>query len=359
VNKKRGDMGCRKQRLSISEAKEKDIVDYLSQLGYQPAKIRNVDYWNNSPLLNEKDASFKINRKPNRWYDHGIGKGGNIIDFGIQFHSCSVGEFLQKLNGGFSFHQLVFYQAGTPEKQSKITVLQDTDLNSFALLRYLETRSIPAEMARQFCREVRYELDDKIYYRIGFKNDSGGFEIHNSYFKACSSPNDITTIKNRAEEAIAFEDFIEFFSFKTHYKNQPIGKRDFVILYSLSFFKKGRWFMDPHRAIRLYLDNDAAGKKCVRHALPLSRKCLDDSCAYKHHKDLKDWAMNFGRLLKKSMGQKMRWPRKDNQGIEMVNFLRLSKRTKDLRKGLKLIKGWEIASFVQSARCPFVKQPVF
>ena len=88
-------MDFRKQRLSISDAKEIDMVDYLSGLGHQPATIRNSDYWYCSPLRNEKKPSFKINRKINCWYDHGLGKGGTIIDFGIRFHGCSVGEFLQ------------------------------------------------------------------------------------------------------------------------------------------------------------------------------------------------------------------------------------------------------------------------
>ena len=98
-------MDFRKQKLSIAEAKEMDMVQYLSLLGYEPSKIRNNDYWYRSPLREEKTPSFKVNRKLNRWYDHGLGKGGNIIDFGIQYYSCSVGEFKKKLDDGFSFQK--------------------------------------------------------------------------------------------------------------------------------------------------------------------------------------------------------------------------------------------------------------
>lgn len=271
-------MGFRKQRLSISEAKAIDMVDYLSGLGYRPAKVRNADYWYLSPLRNEKTPSFKVNRKLNCWYDHGLGKGGNIIDFGIEFHGCSVREFLQKLNGDFSFHQPVFQQAEKPEKESRIIILQTIKLTSTPLLRYLEQRRIPVEIARKFCRQIRYELNGKTYYGIGFKNDSGGYEIRNPYFKASSSPKDITTIKNRAEEAFVFEGFMDFLSFKAIYKNQPADNSDFVILNSLAFFEKARPFMEQHQGIRLYLDRDPAGKKCTQHALSLSSKYLDDSC---------------------------------------------------------------------------------
>lgn len=299
-------MGFRKQRLSISEAKAIDMVDYLSGLGYRPAKVRNADYWYLSPLRNEKTPSFKVNRKLNCWYDHGLGKGGNIIDFGIEFHGCSVREFLQKLNGDFSFHQPVFQQAEKPEKESRIIILQTIKLTSTPLLRYLEQRRIPVEIARKFCRQIRYELNGKTYYGIGFKNDSGGYEIRNPYFKASSSPKDITTIKNRAEEAFVFEGFMDFLSFKAIYKNQPADNSDFVILNSLAFFEKARPFMEQHQGIRLYLDRDPAGKKCTQHALSLSSKYLDDSCLYQHHKDLNDWAMNFGMPQKKNLSHKIR-----------------------------------------------------
>lgn len=299
-------MGFRKQRLSISEAKAIDLVDYLSGLGYQPTKIRNADYWYSSPLRNEKTPSFKINRKLNRWYDHGLGKGGNIIDFGIRFYGCSVGEFLQKINGDFSFHQPVSQQSEIRENESKIIILESSKLTSIPLLRYLEQRRIPFEIAAQFCSQVRYELNDKIYYGIGFKNDSGGYEIRNPYFKASSSPKDITTIRNKAAEAVVFEGFTDFLSFKTIYKNQPIDKSDFVILNSVSFFEKARPFMEKHEGIRLYLDRDPAGEKCTRYALSISKKYLDDSCLYQHHKDLNDWIMNFGKSQKQKLGQKMR-----------------------------------------------------
>lgn len=73
-------MELREQRLSIEEARQIDIVQYLSGLGYEPAKVRHFDYWYLSPLREEKTPSFKVNRKLNRWYDHGLGKGGNLVD---------------------------------------------------------------------------------------------------------------------------------------------------------------------------------------------------------------------------------------------------------------------------------------
>src|SRR5690348_6072089 len=82
---------------TCEQAREIDIVDYLCVLGFQPQKIRGQDYWYLSPLREEKEASFKVNRRLNVWYDHGIGKGGDLIDFGVLYYHLSITELLQKL----------------------------------------------------------------------------------------------------------------------------------------------------------------------------------------------------------------------------------------------------------------------
>ena len=300
-------MDFRNQRLSISEAKEMDMVIYLSLLGHEPAKIRNNDYWYLSPLREEKTPSFKVNRKLNRWYDHGLGRGGNLIDFGIDYHHCTFGELLDKLSGNLSFQKppsQTLKSLYLPEP--KIKVLSDFELTSYVLLRYLEQRHIPIEIAQKYCREIRYELNGKTYYGIGFKNDSGGWEIRNPYFKASSSPKDITTFKNGSDEVVVFEGFTDFLSFKVLYKNLPEKSQDFVVLNSVSFFERARPFMEQHPAIRLYLDRDDAGQKCSNRALSMSNKYTDESKLYKNHKDLNDWMVNSGKLQKKYLRQKLK-----------------------------------------------------
>ena len=65
-------MEIRKQKLSIREAKEMDMVGYLSTLGFEPAKIKGNDFWYSSPLRQERTPSFKVNRTLNRWFDYGV-----------------------------------------------------------------------------------------------------------------------------------------------------------------------------------------------------------------------------------------------------------------------------------------------
>src|SRR3954471_6101300 len=90
-------------RFSLLKLKEIDIVEYLENLGYQPQSIHNNDYWYLSPLREEKHPSFKVNRKLNLWYDHGLGEGGSIIDFGMLYYKCSIPTFIPSYPSLFLF----------------------------------------------------------------------------------------------------------------------------------------------------------------------------------------------------------------------------------------------------------------
>lgn len=288
-------MNFRDCGISLTEARQIDMVSYLSGLGYEPVKIRNSDYWYISPLRNEKVPSFKVNRRINRWYDHGMGKGGNLIDFGILYNNCTIGEFLKQIPGHVAVSPPKFISTGKEEaKESKIVIVGEYPLTSGTLLHYLAQRRIPVPVARTFCTEVSYRLNHKNYYGIGFRNDSGGYEIRNPYFKAGNSPKDITTLKNGAKEAVVFEGFMDFLSFKTTQGGQPGDKYDFVILNSLAFFEKARPFMEKHDKVHLFLDNDTAGQRCRKYALLLSPVYHDESSLYTGYKDFNEWLSNFG-----------------------------------------------------------------
>jgi hypothetical protein len=301
-------MEFKEQKASCEKARQIDMVAYLAGLGYEPVKIRNLDYWYLSPLRSEKIPSFKVNQKLNRWYDHGLGKGGNLIDFALLYYGCTVGEFLKMLSGNLSFHQPLAKVIQPPEntKESQIHILRQGPISAISLCHYLQRRSIPLEIARRYCQEVRYQLQEKEYVALGFKNDAGGYELRNPYFKASSSPKDMTTIKNGGAEATVFEGFFDFLSYQAMPKNQPEKPTDFLILNSVSFFQKARPILENYPAIHLYLDRDNTGKNVTREALKISPKYGDKSSLYRLHKDLNDWLVNQnqGRVPKKNFKPK-------------------------------------------------------
>jgi hypothetical protein len=283
--------------LPIAKVKETDLVNYLAELGYRPDRISQHNYWYRSPLRHEKTASFKVNRNLNRWYDFAEGRGGNLIDFGILYHRCSVSDFLQKLDGSLSLGQ----QPPSPktmqvatETSAGIKVLKEDSIHSLALVRYLHTRRIPLNLAQQFCREITYELNGKNYYAIGFKNRAGGYELRNEYFKGSSSPKDITLMDNQFKEMAVFEGFFNFLSYQAICQKLEQPQRNCLILNSVSFFERAKPLMLTQEVVHLYLDRDTTGQNCTQKALQLGRQFKDESSLYRTHKDLNDWMMHIG-----------------------------------------------------------------
>lgn len=292
------------RRISIAEAKQIDLVDYLALLGHyhDPKKSRNGEYWYLSPLpgRDEKVPSFKVDRRRRLWYDHGIGEGGNLIDFGIRYHRCSVKELLERLQTfSFSFQPLPSSKH-EPDKgagERKIRVVSTRPITSPALVRYLGERRIPVELAQKFCQQVGYELYGRQYYALGFKNNSGGYELRNAYFKASSSPKDTTFIDQGAADVAVFEGFFDFLSYMVlqSYEQQP--PVNFLILNSLSFFEKSRPVMEKHAGIFLYLDHNPAGRKVTLLAVKDNKMYQDRSDFYRDCEDVNQWLVqNFSRL---------------------------------------------------------------
>ena len=287
------------KKLSCAEAKEIDLIKFLNLLGHLPKKIKGNDYWFLSPFRNEKNPSFKVNRKFNVWYDHGMGKGGNMIDFGILFYKISVTELLEKLEqNNFFFHQHIGNiskneNAGEKEKIKVVNVRQG--ITFLAITKYLQTRKIPVRIADAFCKEVDFRLYNKIHTAIGFKNNTGGYELRNEYFKGSSSPKDLTLLTvNPSKKVLIFEGFFNFLSWQAmHQKNILLPKLqpNFLVLNSLSFFEKAKEIMEKYPSIHLYLDRDNSGMKITKEALSISNKYIDESYKYKNHKDLNEFLM--------------------------------------------------------------------
>lgn len=300
-----------KNRLSLEEIRDFDLVNYLASLGHQPERIKKegTDYWYLSPLRTEGEASFKVNRQKNRWFDFGLGKGGSLIDFGLLYFDCNVREFIDR----FRDASCVQRPNNVPsisddriaEKDYKIIVTGERKLFSFPLIHYLHNRCIPVSVASQFCFEVSYELGGKPYYGIGQKNNAGGYEIRNAFFKCSSSPKDITTIGNGTYEVHVFEGFFDFLSFKTIYRDHPLVASDCLILNGAAMFERARPLLERYSLKRLWLDTDTTGSAYTKYALSLNSGYLDQSSLYGRHKDLNDWLRYEGDTPKRRLRKKI------------------------------------------------------
>lgn len=281
------------RKMTCSQVNRYDIVDYLAAIGIQPAKISRQDFWYHSPLRVESTPSFKVNRKINKWYDFGEGRGGSLIDFAILYHKCTIKEFFAILSGHPSCHKPAHYAntiQGSGDRESKISIIDIRPLYHAALIGYLSQRRIPIAIADHYCREVHFTLNGKRQFAIGFENDAGGYELRNSLYKLSSTPKAPTTLRNGKGRTLAmFEGFMDFLSYRTIMpENKP--DEDILVLNSLSFFQV------PEKTCYLYLDNDYAGRNAVLMAMAARVKVTDCSFLYRHHKDLNDFLCHFGNV---------------------------------------------------------------
>jgi hypothetical protein len=124
---------------------------------------------------------------------------------------------------------------------------------------------------------------------LGLLNNSGGYDLRNSYSKLASSPKDITTINVGAPTVSVFEGMFDFLSYKTLMKKTVEQSENYVILNSISLFDRARSFLESNYHIDLYFDRDAAGVRCTSTAKDISEKYNDASGMYDGYKDLNEW----------------------------------------------------------------------
>lgn len=280
----------RERFITCAEANNIDVVSYLAKLGIEPVKIMNNDFWYLSPLRHEKHASFKVNRRINRWYDFGIGKGGTFIDLAILLHDCSIAELLRSLNEAVPTARLP-YQIESISSNSSIAVTKERMIVSSALLQYLERRRIPITLADRFLKEIVFSLHGKQYYALGFKNNSGGWEIRNAYFKSSTSPKDSTLIVQGSNVLAVFEGVFDFLSFLVLCPDEEVNM-DFLILNSLSFFESRLSLMKGYDRVNLFLDHDGPGENTTLFAKSISPAFIDASSFYKGYKDSNEYLCN-------------------------------------------------------------------
>lgn len=277
----------KKQKISCENARKISLMGLLQKFGHFPKKRTEKEAWFLSPLRLETLASFKVNLAINRWYDHGLGKGGNVIDLIMLLNKCSVSEalgFLNNESSDFSFHQLQSVQKKVSQEKN-YKIIKVKLLEHRALLDYLKSRKINMEIAKKYCVEIHYELNDKKYFAIGFENDLKGYEIRNKYVKGNLKNKNVTTIKNGSNFVCLFEGFIDFLSFKTYYKNRKVSA-DYIILNSTSKARDIILTINNYKKTISYLDNDSAGKRAVN---LIKESCknefIDGSTLYKSYDD--------------------------------------------------------------------------
>ncbi|MEQ3090405.1 CHC2 zinc finger domain-containing protein, partial [Alistipes onderdonkii] len=209
----------------MNDLKNISIRQFLSQRGIQPKYERNGYGMYLSPLREERTPSFKVDYVRNLWYDFGLGEGGTLLTLVMRLERCDSREAVRRLQNGekrdagsaslsleIGQHPVAggFSPVVRPATVPALRILSDAPLRHPALVGYLASRGIVPSVAAAFCREVRYEVNGRAFFAIGFRNDAEGWELRSERFKGGSSPKHITTFDNRSDTVIAFEGFMDF-----------------------------------------------------------------------------------------------------------------------------------------------------
>ena len=285
------------------------IREYLAAQGIRPAKDRSYYGLYHSPLREDRTPSMKVDYDKNLWIDYGAGEGGTLIDLMMRMERCDAGEAMrrleQKISGtpAFSFHGN--HNPVPPHRESAITIEQVRPLENPALLAYIKERGINLNTAREHCSEVHYRVADKFYFAVGFRNDAGGWELRNRYFKGCTSKAP-TTRRGDYPTCLVFEGFMDYLSYLT-LKRDPNPPHDTVVLNSVTNLAKAIPFIASHEQVYAYLDNDEAGRKATTELKKACRNLSDQSVHYRLHNDLNDYLRSRHPVkeYKRSRGRKL------------------------------------------------------
>ena len=281
------------------------IRDFLAWRGIQPKYERNGYGMYLSPLREERTPSFKVDYVRNLWYDFGLGEGGTLLTLVMRLERCDSREAIRRLqNGEKRDAGSASLSPGIGERPAAggplpvlrpaavpaLRILSDAPLRHPALVGYLASRGIVPSVAAAFCREVRYEVNGRAFFAVGFRNDAGGWELRSERFKGGSSPKHITTLDNRSDTVIAFEGFMDFLAYLS-LKYPERLRIDAAVLNSVVNLPKAVPFLSRHPVIHTFFDNDEAGRKVTADLIRLCprNEVIDQSSFYSGHKDVNDY----------------------------------------------------------------------
>ena len=267
-----------------------------------------------SPFREESAASLHIDREKNLWYDHGSGLGGTNVQLIMLARHCSQKEaysFIAAIDPTLSVRTPV------PEKKKGSEIISVREIRSGYLIRYLESRKIPVELARIYCKEVIVRNNERgqNFTLIGFENNAGGYALKSPSGLKSTSRAGITTINIEGKRSVVpttdnvsiFEGFFDFLSWQV-LQSADIPNCDILVLNSVNNLNKAKAYLKGHSSALCFLDNDEAGRKALQSVMKMmpGGETRDMACLYHDYKDLNEMlSASKGYDLDKSYSRKL------------------------------------------------------
>ncbi len=300
--------------MNSEQANNISLISILDIIGLKAEKKKNNEFWYLSPFRNEKTPSFHVNISKNIWFDHGEAKGGTVIDFVCLYlerhhESHTVVDALRWLKNMYPVAPLktVTSQEEADECDKSLQLRKITTIQNPLFISYLNNRGIHFQLAKRYLKEATIfnKNSGKTFQALCLKNENGGFELRNKFFKGCIAPKGISFIRGSKflpEDIHVFEGSIDFLSALTHERKSQF-EGDVIILNSISCLKESFIYIGNYSYKNIYswLDNDDAGKKASKELDEFAKQHPDlkfypMNKIYTKYKDVNDWLTNRPKL---------------------------------------------------------------
>ncbi|MGM9510933.1 CHC2 zinc finger domain-containing protein [Larkinella sp. GY13] len=271
------------------------IVEYLGSIGIEPEKTSGNQLVYLSPLTGEKTPSFYVRPQTNQFNCFSSGEKGDVIRLvrlleGIDFINAvdRLASLVANQNPSFSFSGKTFLEPKKEKIENCLQLNTVKELQSLALISYVESRGIPLSFAKIYAKEVHYTNGNRNYYSIGFRSDNGSYALRSAGFKSWIGHSGITTIPSSDNATVnVFEGFFDFLSALVYFDVlQP--RNTTIILNSTTNLKQALPYLQKANLVNAYLDNDPSGKNALAQLHSKGVKVKDRSELYEGYKDLNE-----------------------------------------------------------------------
>ncbi len=276
----------------LKRAKGISIYAYLKGIGIEPISETGSSYIYNSPLRSESVPSFNVGKSKNTWKDFGTNEKGDLPDLVMKLNRVGLHDAINLILGTPQRPDTIFEPRKSDRKNVEIHGVGP--LYSKYLWDYIDERRISRDIANQYLVElsIRFpngKFPDRTTQVIGFKNDSGGYEMRSRTIKISNSPKDVTSFDYGNGNLVkVYEGFFSFLSARQC--DYPIFKGRVVVLNSLSFLPQMiEFWKDNIQHLYAFLDNDKAGDKAINLLKESKIPFTDNRRLYEGYNDFNDW----------------------------------------------------------------------
>lgn len=279
--------------MNIKDAKSIPLDEFLDRQGYT-GKLKAGRLW--YAIREESHASFVLTRDRFAWYDHGLGVGGNIIDWPITYKnardvSASIGYIAGVMGSGYIVQpDRVEFKKMEPELPHYTLVSVD-DFEPYnrreltAHAKHLASRGINPERAAPYLTDIKFTLREdpkSLLYGFGMINEQEGYEVRSKLFptsgykKTTVGGKGVSVIRARNSDRktedwhtkpwLAFYSMMDFLTFITT-DHSEIGTYNFIVMHGDAMIHKAAEYLNTLLAGTIHhychLDSNGNGQRAM------------------------------------------------------------------------------------------------